>query len=266
MRQAVASALAGTRLGLGMADRPGSRRSSCPTTCATTWPGCCATAPIRDLQDKALALFPPPPKMDPKKLPPIAVLAKRSRRRRQGQGAAGRQRQERHAMPQMPHDPRRRRPGRPRPVDDRQEGQPREPVRVDPPAQQGHRRPVPPVEDRQERRPFDQRPHRRGNADLDHAARRQRQGHENRQKGHRYADETGRVDHAGEHRLVHDRGRAGRRGRVPVHAEDAGAGPGLVARRRPVRQRRGRRRAGQGFSAGEGRSIPRRPTTASPAR
>ena len=46
----------------------------------------------------------------------------------------------------------------------------------------------------------DQRPHRRGNADLDHAARRQRQGHENRQKGHRYADEAGRVADAGEHR------------------------------------------------------------------
>ncbi len=34
-------------------------------------------SPFRHWQDKALALFPPPPKLDPKKLPPIAVLARR---------------------------------------------------------------------------------------------------------------------------------------------------------------------------------------------
>ena len=149
MRQAVASRAGRERTRGRRGCSAWSRRSSCPMTCATTWPGCCATVPSAICTTRRWRL-PAAAEDRPEEAAADRRAGPAPRRRRQGQDAAGRQRQKRHAMPQMPHDPRRRRPGRPRPVHHRQEGQPREPVRVDPATQQGHRRPVPPLEDRQE--------------------------------------------------------------------------------------------------------------------
>ncbi len=82
-RQAVASALAGNHSGsawlIGL-----EQKKRLPDDVRNDVARLLRNSPFRDLHDKALALFPPPPKMDLKKLPPIAVLA-----RRRGDAARG---------------------------------------------------------------------------------------------------------------------------------------------------------------------------------
>ncbi|HVS34197.1 MAG TPA: PVC-type heme-binding CxxCH protein [Gemmataceae bacterium] len=76
VRQAEASALAGTDPGsawlLGLEEKKQLADDVRPDVARFL-----RNSPFRHIQDKAIALFPPPPKMDLKKLPPIAVLAKR---------------------------------------------------------------------------------------------------------------------------------------------------------------------------------------------
>ena len=135
-------------------------------------------SPYPDLQNKALIAFPAAGKLDPKKLPPIAVLASRKGDAREGQEAHGRERQKQSAVSEVSHGPRHRRADRAGPVDDRQEGQPREPVRVDPVSEQGHRRPVRHLADRHGARARSlARADRRGNGRRGGPARRQGQGH-----------------------------------------------------------------------------------------
>ncbi len=76
VRQAEASALAGTQPGsawlLGLEEK-----KQLPDDVHNDVARLLRNSPYPDLQKKALALFPPPPKLDLKKLPPLAVLAKR---------------------------------------------------------------------------------------------------------------------------------------------------------------------------------------------
>ena len=83
VRQAAASALAGTRPGsvwlLGLEEK-----KQTPEALRGDVARLLRNSPYPDLQNRALMLFPPPPKIDLKKLPPIAVLA-----RRRGDAAKG---------------------------------------------------------------------------------------------------------------------------------------------------------------------------------
>jgi putative membrane-bound dehydrogenase-like protein len=76
LRQAVASALAGTRPGSAwLLERE--EKKQLADDVRNDVARLLRNSPYPDLQNKALALFPPPPKLDPKKLPAIAVLAQR---------------------------------------------------------------------------------------------------------------------------------------------------------------------------------------------
>jgi putative membrane-bound dehydrogenase-like protein len=76
LRQTAASALAGTRPGsawlLGLEEK-----KQLPKALRNDVARLLRNSPYPDLQNKALVLFPPPSKIDPKKLPAIAVLIKR---------------------------------------------------------------------------------------------------------------------------------------------------------------------------------------------
>ena len=76
LRRAAASALAGSRAGSAwLLDREEKKRI--PEELRGDMARLLRNSPYPDLQNRALVLFPPPPKIDLKKLPPISVLAKR---------------------------------------------------------------------------------------------------------------------------------------------------------------------------------------------
>jgi len=76
VRQAAASALAGTRPGSAWLLSLEEKKQT-PEALRNDVARLLRNSPYPDLQNKALVLFPPPPKIDLKKLPSIAVLAKR---------------------------------------------------------------------------------------------------------------------------------------------------------------------------------------------
>ena len=132
----------------------------------------------------------------------------------------------------------------------------REPIRVDPLPVQGHRRPICELEDRHGRRPGHHRPARGRERVHGHAPGRQRQGLPGPRQGHRQADQEPRVAHAGRvGRHPHRRRVGGPRG-----LSDDPANPvpdaGRLAGRRAVPGRVPGGRAGQGVRPGEGAVRP----------
>ncbi len=181
--------------------------------------------------------FPPPGRLDPKKLPDISTLVKRKGDARRGKQLLSASIKNDMACMKCHTIRGDRRPGRAGPVDDRQEGQPGEPVRVDPPAQQGGRRSV---------RHLDHRDHQ--GQDLSGllveetpqaVTLRDANGKDTRVPAKEIEAKTKSPNSLMPERpaRLHDRRRPGGRGRIPVCSQDADPGNGLLAHRRPVRQR-----------------------------